>query len=121
MVNPVFNGLALHNLAKYRVAVAIRIGCVQHVVVGDVDVELRSGRIGVAGARHGNRVAVVFQAVFGFQRNSRARWLLLHVGGEAAALNHEAINHAVKHRAFVVFVVHILQKVFHGLGGFGGV
>jgi hypothetical protein len=39
--------------------------------------------------------------------------LLLHLGGEAAALDHEARNHAVEHRTVVEIVLRILQEVLH--------
>jgi hypothetical protein len=72
-----------------------------------------------AGARHRDRVLVVLQAVARFERNRRARGLLLHVGGEAAALDHEAVDHAVEHRAVVVLVLDVLQEVLDRLGRLG--
>ena len=43
-----------------------------------------------------------------------------HGGGKAAALDHKAVNHAVKNRAFVVLVCHVAQEVFYGFGRFVG-
>ena len=50
-----------------------------------------------------------------------AGFLFFELGVEAAALHHEAGNHAMENRAFVVLVVHVLQKVGHGFGGLVGV
>ena len=52
------------DLAEHRVAVALRIrrAEVQELVVGDVDEELRGRRVGIAGARHGERAGHVHAA-----------------------------------------------------------
>jgi hypothetical protein len=42
-----------------------------------------------------------------------ARVFLLHFGGEAAALDHEARNHAMEHRTVEEIVLRILQEVLH--------
>ena len=100
---------------------AVGLGGVEVVVVLHIDEELRGGRVGVAGAGHGHGVFVVLQAVAGLQRNRRTCGFLLQVGGEATALDHEAVDHAVEHGAVVVLVVHILQKVGNRFGGLGRV
>ena len=100
---------------------AVRVGGVEHGVVLHVDEELRGGRVGVARARHGDGVGVVLEAVVGFKRNGRLGGLLHHVGSEAAALDHEAVDHAVEHRAVVVLVVHVGEEVLHRLGSLGRV
>jgi hypothetical protein len=51
----------------------------------------------------------------------RARRLLLEVAGEAAALEHEAVDHAVEDGAVVVAVAHVLQEVLHRLRRLRGI
>ena len=70
------------------------------------------------GARHGNRACGVFQAVGGFVGNRRIGGFLQHIGREAAALNHKAVDHAVENRAVVKAFVGIVHKISHGFGGF---
>ena len=53
----------------------------------------------LVGARHGHAVLVVFQTVRRFIFNVGVGVFLLHADSKAAALNHEAGNHAVKHGA----------------------
>ena len=91
---------------------------VQELVVGSVDEELRRGRVRCRGARHRQRVLVVLQAVAGFVLDRRAGRLLVHAGLEAAALDHEALDDAVEHRAVVVAVLDVGQEVLDRLGGF---
>jgi hypothetical protein len=43
-----------------------------------------------------------------------ARGLLLHVLREAAALDHEAVDHAVEDRAVVLAALHVVHEVVHG-------
>jgi hypothetical protein len=46
--------------------------------------------------------------------------LLLEVGGEPAALDHEAVDHAMELGAHVVPAFHVVEEIGHGLGrGFG--
>src|ERR1035437_10399101 len=77
--------------------------------------------IRVAGAGHRNRAEVVLQTVVGFQGNGRARGLLVEAGVKAATLDHEVIDYAVKDGAIVVFVLHVVQKVFNRLGRLVGI
>src|SRR5690554_6424226 len=114
---------ALDHLAEYSIAPTVSGGCgvVQEVVVRYVDEELRGGRMGVGGARHGNGVAIVLQPVVGFIFDRLTRRLLLHALFEAAALNHEVIDDTMKDRAVVETVAHILNEVGAGFGRFLGV
>ncbi|MNT45252.1 hypothetical protein D3C72_1818260 [compost metagenome] len=73
----------------------------------------------VAGASHGERVLVVLQAVVGFVFDRGMGLLLLHAGFEAAALDHEAIDHAMEHRAVVEPFLDVGQEVLDGLRGLG--
>ena len=41
--------------------------------------------------------------------------------GETAALDHESVDHAVEHRAVVVFLLHVTEEVLHGDRGLFGV
>ena len=62
-------------------------------------------------------VLVVFQAVGRFVFDRVAGFLLLEAGFKAAALNHEALDDAVKDRAVVKARANVLQEVFAGLRG----
>ena len=77
-----------------------------------VDEELRGRRVRRRGARHRHRVLVVLQAVVGLVLDRRAGGLLLHAGLEAAALDHEALDDAVEHRAVVVAVARRRSRKF---------
>ena len=112
--------LAFHHFAKHAVAPALQVfgGEVQRGVVSHVDEELGGGRVRGHGARHGDGVRLVGQAVVGFVGDGFAGGLLHHAAGKATALDHEAIDHAVKQRAVVVAVAHVFFEVGHGLGGF---
>ena len=111
----------LDHLAEHRVAVALRVrrAEVQELVVGDVDEELRGRGVGVAGARHRERARNVHEAglarLLGFDRDRRLRRLLLEIRREAAALDHEARDHAVELRAVVVLGLHVVEEVRDGL------
>ena len=92
---------------------------VQKVVVFDVDEKLRGGGIRHIGACHGHRATVVFQAVAAFKWDRSLGGLLLRVGSEAAALNHEVVDHAVENGVVVVPCFDVSEEVLDGLGGFG--
>src|SRR5690606_22400992 len=85
---------AFGDFAEYGIAPAVGRGRseVQEVVVGDVDKELGRSRVRVAGARHGQRVFFVLQAVVGFVLDGSLGGFLLQARLEAAALDHEAID-----------------------------
>ena len=87
---------------------------VEEVVVGDVDEELSGGRMRIVRAGHRDRVLVVLQAVVGFVLDRIVGGLLLHARFKAAALNHEALDHAVEDRAVVEARLHIVFEVFAG-------
>ncbi len=114
---------ALHDLAEHGVAPALggRSGVVQEAVVGHVDEELRGGRVRIAGAGHGHGVVVVLQAVLRLVLDGRIGALLVHAGLEAAALDHEAGDHAVEDRVVVVALLHVGEEVFRRLGRLLGV
>src|SRR5262249_36044459 len=82
-----------------------------------VDEELRGGRIAHAGARHGDGVVVVLEAVHRLVLDRRAHGLLLHRLVEAAALDHEAVDHAVEDGAVVMPRLHVLPEVGGAHGG----
>lgn len=88
---------------------------VERRVVGDVDEELGGGRIGIRGAGHGYGVDFVFQAVVRLVANRRPGFLFMQVAVEAATLDHEIGDYAMKYRSSVKSAFHVLEKVFHGL------
>src|SRR5690606_899637 len=119
-----FNDLgAFDDLAEYGVAPAVGRGRgeVQEVVVGNVDEELCGGRMRVAGAGHGESVAVVLEAVVGFVLDGFVRGFLLHAGLEAAALDHEVADDAMEDRAVIEAFFDVGKKIVDGLGCFFGV
>ena len=72
----------------------------------------------VAGARHRQGTAQVFQAVVGFVGDRFAGGFFFHAGGHAAALDDEAGDDAVEDGAVVEAVFGVLLEVFRGGGGF---
>src|SRR5829696_8197589 len=114
---------ALDDLAEHGVAPALR-GLALEVegrVVGHVDEELGRGAVRVRGAGHGEGAAVVGDAVVRLVLDRRPGGLLLHVGSEAAALDHEAGDHPVKDRAVVLAGFHVVEEVLDGLRSLAGV
>ena len=71
----------------------------------------------VGRACHCQRATIVLQAVGGFvfDRCPTAR-LVAHVGGNAAALNHEVGDDAMKSGVDVVAVIDVGKKIFTGIG-----
>ena len=73
------------------------------------------------GARHSYGVHVVLQAVVGFVLHRIASRLLFHAGLKAAALDHEAVDDAVKHGVVEMAVFDVLNEVGGGIRCFDGV
>ncbi|MOA18931.1 hypothetical protein D3C78_1392770 [compost metagenome] len=94
---------------------------VEEVVVGGVDEELGRGGVRLHGAGHGDAVLGVLQAVVSFVLDAGAGFLLAHARLEAAALDHETLDHTVEHGAIVVTVLDVLNEVFRGERRFLGV
>src|SRR2546427_8439492 len=90
--------LALDDLAEHAVAPTLGAGrrVIQEVIVLEVDEELARGRMRVGGPRHGYGVAIVLEAVAGLVLDGSSSRLLAHPRLEAAALDHEAVDDAVK-------------------------
>src|SRR5699024_9690293 len=89
---------------------------VEKAVVFHVDEELCSSGVRSAGTRHGQRAAFIAQAIIGFVGDGIAGGFLPQVLVEAAALDHEAVNHAVEHRAIVMAFFYVGQEVFNACG-----
>lgn len=113
---------ALGYLAEYGVAPALhgRRGVVEEAVVGDVDEELRGGRVRVHGAGHGDGADLVGNSVIGFVLDRGTGGFLLHARLETATLDHEVADHTVEHSAVVVAVTYILLEVGNGFRGLVG-
>ena len=111
---------ALAYLAEHGIAVALRggRGVIERRVVGNVDEKLAGSGMRSGGARHGDCADCVFQAVGGFVGNRRIGGFLQHIGREAAALNHKAVDHAVENRAVVKAFVGIVHKIGNGFRRF---
>lgn len=86
---------------------------VEEGVVHGIDEELRRGGMRVHGAGHGQRAGEVLEAVVGFVLDRRTRGFLLQPGCKAAALDHEARNHAVEDRAAVETSLNVIQEITH--------
>src|SRR5882672_1144360 len=86
--------LALDDLAEHAVAPAlgVRRRVIEKIVVLDADEKLARGRMRFGGPRHGDRIALVLEAVVGLVLDGTSSRLLAHSRFEAAALDHEAID-----------------------------
>lgn len=67
-------------------------------------------------SRHGDSAAIVFQAIIRFVFNRRIGFFLLHISVEAATLNHEIVDNAMKYGLIVGAVGHIGKKIINGFG-----
>src|SRR5262249_22153262 len=79
--------------------------------------ELAGGRVRVRGPRHGDRVAIVLQAVASLVPDGASRRLLAHSRLEPAALDHEPVDDTVKHRVGVEPGLDVPEKVLGRLRG----
>ncbi len=91
---------------------------VEKRIVNQVDEKLAGRAVHGLGAGHGQRAAEVFQAVIRFIFNWRTIVLLAHVGGHAAALDHEVGNDPMKNSAVVEAILYVGEKVRRGEGSF---
>ena len=105
---------ALDDLAEDGVADAV-LGSllVEERIVLHVDEELRRGAVGNRGAGHRHRPGLVLEPVARFVLDRRLLPfpLVLHVGSEPAALDHEARDDAVEDRAVVVAGLGVVEEV----------
>ena len=72
---------------------------------------MRSGR-----ARHRQRPFFVFDSVVGFVFDGVARFALVHIDIESAALDDKARNDAMKNQAVVMAVARVLNEIGDGFG-----
>jgi hypothetical protein len=72
----------------------------------------------VPGARHGDGINLVLQAVIGLVLDGRVGGLFAQVLVHAAALDHEAVDDAVEDRAVVLALLDVLQEVVDRDRGF---
>ena len=69
------------------------------------------------GARHRQGSAVVVESIIGFILNrATLAWLVLHVSGDAAALNHEVWNNAVEGGIDKIAVIDVGEEVLAAVG-----
>src|SRR5207247_9992120 len=115
----------LDHASKHRVPESPRgrFAVVEKTVVLDVDEELRGCRMRVGRARHRNGSQFVLQASLEGGSGLVFYWsagrLLAHSGLEAAPLNHETVDDAVKYRAIVETAFDVLHEVRDRLGSLG--
>jgi hypothetical protein len=90
---------------------------IQKRVIGNVDEELRSGRMWIAGTRHGEESASVLQAIGRFVLDRGLGLFLPPLGCVSSPLDHEPIDHAVENRAIIKALTNIGQprsgETFH--------
>ena len=77
--------------------------------------------MGLAGAGHGDGAALVGEAVVGFVLDGGVGRLFFHLHVHAAALNHEALDHAVENGVGVEAFIHIFEEILHGGGSLVGI
>ena len=92
---------------------------IKKAVVAHVDEKLRSCRVGLIGASHGQRAKQVLwpaaaKRLAAFVHHWRPRFFLDKFCVKSTALHHEVVYDPMKNSSVIVFVAHILQKVFHG-------
>src|SRR5215467_1571273 len=75
----------------------------------------------IGSARHRHRIASVFEPVRRLVFDRRARRLLAEIGSEAAALDHEPVDHPVEQGVVEMARTHIGKEIGHGLGRAHGV
>ena len=88
-------------------------------VVAHVDEKLRSRRVGLIGAGHGQRAKQVLwpaaaKRLAAFVHHGWAGFFFDKLCVKSTALHHEVVYDAMKNSPVIVLVAHILQKVFHG-------
>lgn len=84
---------------------------IQKSIACNVDEELTGGTIGVTCACHGQRVLAVLKSIAGFVSNGSLVLLLLHIGCEATALDHEIVDDAVEDGSIVKALGGIFEEV----------
>ncbi len=95
---------------------------VEKVVVTDVDEKLAGCAVYDLGAGHSDGAAIILQAIAGFILDRGFLvGLVLHVCGQAAALNHEAIDDAMEDCLIVKTIVCILNEVGNSNRSIGGI
>src|SRR5258706_9899419 len=99
--------------AKDRVAMVAR-AVIEKLVVLEIHEELRGGAVRGIGARHGQRAALIQQAIAGFVPDRWARGLLRKISRQAAALDHEAGHNAVKDGAVEKALLDVLAEIRDG-------
>ena len=110
---------AAGHLAEYGIA-EVAGAVVEKGVVLVVDKELAGGRVAHLGAGHGQGATQVAQAVVGFVLDRCFGLLLLHVGVEATALDHEVGDDPVELGVVVVAAVDVAEEILHADRGFLG-
>src|SRR5215471_9048156 len=70
----------------------------------------------IGSARHRHRIASVLEPIGRLVFDRRARRLLPEIGSEAAALDHESVDDAMKQRVVEVTGAYVGEEIGHGLG-----
>src|SRR5882672_7095923 len=86
-----------------------------------VDEKLARGRMRFGSPGHGDRVALVLEAVIGFVLDEAPDRFLSHSRLESAALDHETVDDAVKHGVGIEARFDILEKILDRFGCASGI
>src|SRR3989442_845292 len=115
--------LAFDYLAEHAVAptLGVRGRVVEETVVLDVDEELARCRMRFGSPRHGDRIALVLDAVVGFVLDGTPDRFLSHSRLESAALDHETVDDAVKHGVGVEARFDVVEKILDRFGCASGI
>src|SRR5882672_12602344 len=113
VADPVDHIHALNDLAEYCIAPSGFVG-VERLIVEEIHVELRVAAMRILGAGHADRASLIRQAVAGFIDHFCGRGHELVIAVEAAALDDEIGDDAVKSRARIVSLIHVFQEMRDG-------
>ena len=105
---------AIGYFAEYGITEALRSWCcvIKETVLTNIDEELAGGTVDDIGACHGDRTMIILKPVCGFILDGRLLVALVaHVGSQATALNHKAVDDPVKDGVFVEAVIGVSDKV----------
>jgi hypothetical protein len=91
---------------------------VEKGVINCIDKKLRCGRVGIPGPGHGDSTGLIFKTVVRFIFNGGKWGFGFHVFGQAAPLDHEAANDAMKDGAVIKSAFNIGQEIVYGFGCF---
>lgn len=105
-----------HHAAKDSIAESFGgiIPMVQERIIDVIDEELAGGTVNLGSARHSDRSPLVLQAIGGFVLDRRLGGLFLEIGGETAALDHEAFDDPMENGPVVESIIDVGKEIPDG-------